>query len=220
MTHTTRDAWITAINTILDDGHTYIDGDNRQCTEANNLKIRIDDPENAAIDHPYEELRSHPDWVYPTKQQLLDVIFDDDHINSLDYTYGARLLNFDNAINQVKDYIIPLLRDNPTSRRAIAQIYDPRLDSNPDKASTPGIIYIAFQLRSHNLHCTACLRSNDVFYGYPANIIQIHHVHRWVATKLGADQASITTVSNSAHVFHDAHDDIKTILGADINHFT
>ena len=204
-------AWRNAIKTILKDGTVYIDGDNRRCTEIRNQSITIDNPADG-VDEPYNALRDHDEWTYPSKEQLLNVIFDDEHINSLDYTYGARLLNFDDTINQITDYVIPLLKDNPMTRRAIAHVYDPRLDSNQRRASTPGIIYFHFLQRNNALHCTAAIRSNDVFFGYPANIIQIHHVHRWVADECNLSQGSITTVSNSAHIFHDAHQDIQAVL--------
>jgi len=205
----THDAWQTAIKDILKNGETYTDTDNRRCIEQRNQSITID--EDTAVDKPYQAMQNHDNWIYPTKQQLINVIFNADDLAGLDYTYGSRLLNFNNAINQLNDYVIPLLQDKPATRRAIAQLYDPQQDSKR-RTSTPGIIYLDFLIRNNNLHCTACLRSNDVFFGYPANIIQINHVHQWVADQVDADQATITTISNSAHIFHDALQDINDVL--------
>jgi thymidylate synthase (methanogen type) len=206
----THDEWQRTITTILRHGTTYVDGDGRRCTERTNHHITITDQSD--IDEPYNALQDHDEWAYPAKEQLLAVIFDDKPLKSLDYTYGSRLLNFNNTINQIHDYIIPLLEDNSTSRRAIAQVYDPRHDSNQRRASTPGIIYLHFLIRNDALTCTACLRSNDVFIGFPANIIQIHHVHKWVADELNTDQGKTTLISNSAHIFHDTFHDIQDIL--------
>lgn len=208
----TYKAWHEAIKHILETGTTYLDGDNRRCTETRNMSITVEEPRDG-VDGPYQELRDHDEWVYPSKKQLLDVVFNDTGNNSLDYTYGARLLKFDNALNQITQYVIPLLKERPKTRRAVAQVYDPRRDSSQRRTSTPGIIYVHFVRRNNALHCNCMLRSNDVFFGYPANIIQIHHIHQWVADKLKTGQGSITTVSNSAHVFHDAYQDIQNVLG-------
>ncbi len=56
------------------------------------------------------------------------------------------------------------------------------------------------------------IRSNDLFFGWPANIYQVSILQKFVAERIGCELGNIQTVSVSAHIFEDQFDDIKKIL--------
>jgi thymidylate synthase len=206
-------AWRSALKHIVNKGETYIDGDDRRCSEVLNLQIRIEKPTPENIEEPYNVLKQDADFFYPSKRHLLDVIFNTEPKTSLDYTYGTRMRYYNDTLDQVKDYVIPLLQRKQGSRKAIIQVYDPAQDSSHLRGATPGIIYIHILIRDQKVHLTAMIRSNDIFLGYPANIIQLHSIQKAIANQLEKPTGSLTTISNSAHIFHDAFSDLTTITG-------
>ena len=57
------------------------------------------------------------------------------------------------------------------------------------------------------------IRSNDLFFGWPANIYQIYMLQKFIAEKLKVERGNISTVSNSAHVFKEDLEEINKIIG-------
>ena len=86
------------------------------------------------------------------------------------------LLNY--SLNQLDDYIIPLLKSNPSTRRATASLWDPLIHSSLKIHQSPGLVFLDFKLRNNKLHLTAIVRSNDIFFGWPANIYQIFLIQK------------------------------------------
>jgi len=128
------------------------------------------------------------------------------------FSYGPRLFNFDNAINQIDGFLIPLLKKNNFSRRGIVILWHPTEDSKSYKREIPALISIDFKMRNKKLNVTAIVRSNDLFFGWPANIYQIFVLQEYVAKELNCKTGSLTTFSNSAHIFKDQFEDIHKII--------
>jgi len=208
---TVFEAWKQALSQILKHGIDFTDENKRLCREVLNLSIEIDHPEIDAT-RPIIVLNGFQKWDYPGFDDIARTVLDSNLAPEYSYSYGPRLFSFQQKKNQINDFIIPLLKNTPDSRRAVLTLWDPLEDSNPLKRDMPGLVAIDFKLRNNRLNMTAVLRSNDMFFGWPANIYQMHVLQQYIAEKLGCRTGSITTFSTSAHIFQDQFPYIKKIL--------
>lgn len=205
------EAWKATLKHIIDEGIEFSDHDQRKCKEELNVMIKINHPEQD-ITKPIEVMRSLKKWVYPELDELEDIFFKKEASSFYYYTYGARIFNYANVKNQVDDFIIPLLKKDPNSRRAVVVLYSPVADSRVNKKETPSLISIFIKIIEKKLTLTIVIRSNDMFIGWPANIYQIYLLQKYVGEKLGIETGSVTTVSHSAHIFTEYDEEIKLVL--------
>ena len=124
-----------------------------------------------------------------------------------------RFFNFSNKINQIDEFVVKLLKSDPNSRRAVLTIWDPIEDSKIYKKEIPSILSMQFNIRNGKLHMTEFIRSNDLFFGLPANTYQLLVLMEYVKKKIDVCTGPITIFSTSAHIFHDQFKDIKKVLG-------
>jgi thymidylate synthase len=206
---TTLEAWKSALNHIINEGKNYKDNE-RLTRESLNLSICIEDPAKD-ITAPIEIMRKSKKWVYPPMEEIESIILSKKTALAYSYSYGPRIFNHNN-INQIDNFIIPLLKKDPFSRRAIAVLWDPLIDSNVYKKDVPGFILIDFKLRDNKLNATSFVRSNDIFFGWPANIYQIFCLVEYVSKQLSCEVGSLTTFSSSAHIFEDQFESINNVL--------
>ncbi len=208
---TCMDAWKLALSTIIKKGEDFKDDNNRTCREILNLTVTIENPE-LDIDSPMNELKKINKWIYPSKEELANIVFNKELLPLYEYNYGNRMFNFEEKLNQFDDYIIPLLRKNPTSRRATIIVMNPLQDFSISSKNSPAIISLQFKIKNNKLLITAVVRSNDFFIGWPANLYQISLLQKYVADKLELGIGSITSISLSAHVFEEYFEDINQVL--------
>lgn len=208
----TKKVWIECMEKILESGREYVDNSNRKRKEISNFVIMLDKKSLKDIDAPVNILSSSNKWLYPTKKEIASIMFKDINMPLYDYTYGDRIFNFLNKINQINDYVIPLLRKHPDTRRAFVSLANPVYDAKFKEKNTPSILLIQFRIINSCLEVTFYIRSCDFFFGWPANIYQIHLLQQHVAEKLKIKQGSITTIANSAHLFTSNLEDIKEAL--------
>ena len=60
---------------------------------------------------------------------------------------------------------------------------------------------------------SSTIRSNDLFFGWPANLYQIYCLQKLVADELNVETGDIVTISNSAHFFKEDLEFIENLLG-------
>ena len=167
----TINAWKNALQYVLDEGTDYED-DGRICREVLNFSIKIKKPEKD-INRPIDILNNLKKWVYPPLDEIENIMLSKNFSPVYRFAYGPRLFNYDNTVDQINNFIIPLLEENKDSKRAVVSIWDPKHDSDIFNRSVPGLITLDFKLRKNRLNVTAIIRSNDLFFGWPANVYQI-----------------------------------------------
>lgn len=209
----TMDHWKKALKKVWDEGYYYVDSDNREARETQNLIIKITDVPKSFIDEPLNTLSKSNKWVYPSKEEITNVMFKEYQSPIYEYTYGGRLFNFSNQLNQINKYIIPLLKKDPESRRGIICVYDPLNDSFLSKDNVPSIVYISVRILNNKLFLTGMIRSTDLFFGWPANVYQLYSIQKYIAEKLNVSLGDLTTISNSAHIFEKNKEDVEDLLG-------
>jgi thymidylate synthase len=208
---TAKDLWFRTIKEILDNGEEYEDSKRRRCKELLNIEMVLSSPDEKSIIEPINIITDNQKWIYPSKEELTSIMFKESKNPVYEHTYGRRIFKFGGVKNQLKDYVIPLLEKNPQSRQAVVVIFNPFKDSNLVNKNIPAMMYFQFRIKNKKLLMTAHLRSNDILIGWPANIYQLFKVQEYVAKELGVDIGSLTTISNSAHVFLDNEDTINRL---------
>lgn len=208
---TAMDAWKAALHHIMEKGEDFKDKDKRICKEVLNLSVTINHPE-IGIEEPIDTIKKTEKWVYPSKDELVSIIFNELELPLYDYTYGSRIFGYQGVQDQVNDYIIPLLRENPTSRRATVITVDPQKDLNVKNRNAPGLVSLHFKIAEGRLLLTSVIRSNDYLIGWPANVYQLAALQHYIADQLGLQQGPLTTYSISAHVFTEYEEFIEEVL--------
>ncbi len=209
-TETTTEAWKRALKYVFENGKDFEDN-NRVCREVLNLTIKIKSPEKD-ITGPIEILNSFKKWVYPPLEEIKNIIQSKNLAPVYSYIYGPRIFNYRNKVDQIDDFVIPLLKNTRESRRAVVTLWDPEEDASIYKKGVPGLISLDFKLRKNRLNITAVIRSNDLFFGWPANIFQIYSLQELMVKKLDCFPGSITIFSTSIHIFKDQFEDLKKVL--------
>ncbi len=205
------EGWKSTLKVIMEKGNDFIDRDKRVCRELLNVVLMIESTND--IEEPVNVMKRFKDFIYPSREEIKSIMLNKISPSGYNYSYGQRLFNYRNAKNQIDNFVYPLLRGNPNSRRGIAVIYDPLVDSLKNKKSVPGLISIYFRIYNSKLDITVNIRSNDFFIGWPANIYQIYVLQEYLANKLKIPTGGITVFSNSAHIFQEHFDKINKILG-------
>jgi thymidylate synthase (methanogen type) len=204
------ESWKKALKTVVDEGEDFIDTDKRQCRELLNLVVNIEHPEKD-YDKMMDALKRF-EWVYPTMEELSAIILNKENLAMYEYSYGPRIFNFLGKKDQVHDFIIPLLNNDPHSRRAVISLFNPQTDSDTLNKNIPSLMFIHYKIKDDKLNCTCVIRSNDIFIGWPGNIYQIYLLQKYIADKLGIKTGALTTVSCSAHIFHEHFENVKEVI--------
>ncbi len=207
---TTLQAWKSALSHIKSSGEDFIDHDDRTCREVLNLNITVNDPKKD-FEKPIDMMQEF-EWVYPAKEELSSIILNKTPSAAYEYTYGPRIFNYANQIDQINSFIIPLLKKDPSSRRAILSLFNPVTDSNNVSKNMTSLLFIYFKIKNNKLELTCFIRSNDFFIGWPGNIYQIFVLQKYTAEKLNIDTGALTTISCSAHIFHEHFEYIDSII--------
>lgn len=119
------------------------------------------------------------------------------------------------GFNQVEK-IIELLTEDPSSRRAVININTP----NPKVIETkdePCTIALQFMIRSNKLHCTAIMRSNDIWLGFPYDVAFFTELQKYIADQLHVLYGSYTHFVVSMHVYDRNFEDIEKIIARPIS---
>ena len=103
--------------------------------------------------------------------------------------YGDIILKR-HGFNQV-DTIIRLLKKDPLSRRAVINfnVPNPNVINTKDEICT---VALQFLIRNGKLNAYGLMRSNDVWFGLPYDVIFFTELQKYIARKLGVDCGTYT----------------------------
>jgi len=208
---TAMEVWKQILDHIIHNGGEFKDRKDRICKESLNITATVETTEG--ITKPIEMLNKFNKWVYPTPDQIrASILGKDPHVSEYYYNYGQRAFDF-NGLNQIDDYVIPLLRKTPTSKRALVVFFNPQKDTIEPRKEIPGVVMMNFNIREGKIHTTMIIRSNDMFHGWPGNIAQAYFISEYISKELNYPIGNITTVSISAHIFNTQFEDIYKVIG-------
>jgi thymidylate synthase len=123
--------------------------------------------------------------------------------------YGDIVFNR-HGFNQVEK-IIQLLCDDPESRRAVINFNVPNENviKTKDEICT---IALQFLIRDGKLNCTGIMRSNDVWYGLPYDVIFFTELTKYIARRVNVEVGTYTHTVISLHAYERNYDDIKRTI--------
>lgn len=132
---------------------------------------------------------------------------DDGQTNNSAYGY---LMKYAHGFDQIET-IIKLLTTDPESRRAVINLNVP----NPNVITTkdePCTIALQFLLRNGKLNCTAIMRSNDIWFGFPYDVAFFTELQKYIADRLMVDYGTYTHFVTSLHLYERNYGDIEKII--------
>ena len=125
--------------------------------------------------------------------------------------YGPRLRNW-KGVDQV-DRIVSILSESPSSRRAVAMIFDPARDFQRS-LDIPCTNWLSFIIRDGWLETAVTVRSNDIIWGFSGiNSFEWSVLHEMVATWTGTEVGSVTYFVASLHLYERHFERAERILG-------
>lgn len=119
--------------------------------------------------------------------------------SEFDYDYHSRLCNYDGKVNQI-DYIVSKLREEPTSRRAMAITWSPVIDTH--EKNCPCLQYIQATVNNGKLDMLVLFRSNDMLSAFGCNAYAMTMLQKTIADKLGITVGTYTHISVVPHIYH------------------
>lgn len=138
--------------------------------------------------------------------KMWNKLSDDGVTNNSAYGY---LLKYKHGFDQI-ELIIDLLKTDYISRRAVLNINVP----NPHVIEThdePCTIALQFLMRDNKLHCTGIMRSNDIWFGLPYDVIFFTELQKYIARRLNVEYGTYTHFVVSLHLYDKDFNDVLDI---------
>lgn len=131
--------------------------------------------------------------------------------------YGHRWINhfeFDQL-----DAIMAELQIDPTSRRIVLSMWDPKADlelSQKGKKDLPCNTHAYFGVRDGALNMTVCNRSNDMVWGaYGANAFHFSFLQEFMSLAMSLRTGTYCQISNNFHAYIDRPDVRRLFMWSD-----
>lgn len=124
--------------------------------------------------------------------------------------YGPRLFGMRGKIDQLKN-VTDLLNNQPTSRRAVIQIFNAE-DIERTYKEIPCTTTMQFHLRNSALHLSVTMRSNDAYWGLPHDIFCFTMIQEMMARRLGVELGEYYHYAGTMHVYLEYIDSLNKYL--------
>ncbi len=133
--------------------------------------------------------------------------------------YGFRLRNHF-GIDQL-DRAYNVFRNKPNTRQVVLQIWDGRKDlpektGNPQDMDIPCNLMSLLKVRDGKLEWMQINRSNDLFLGFPHNVVQFTMLQEIIAGWLNLELGDYTHISDSLHLYSRDEGKVDIIRGVPI----
>lgn len=106
---------------------------------------------------------------------------------------------------------IDLLLKDPTSRRAVININVPN-ENVIETKDEPCTVSIQFLVRDNKVHCTVYMRSNDIWFGFPYDVVFFTELQRIVADMVNAELGTYTHLVGSLHMYDRDEEKVKKVV--------
>jgi thymidylate synthase len=104
--------------------------------------------------------------------------------------------------NHQLDYVVSILRENPSTRRAAISIYDGKEISDYSK-DTPCTYAVQFTILNNKLNMSVYMRSNDLWYGFCIDQYCFSMLQQHVAERLSIEVGSYYHHAHNLHLYND-----------------
>ncbi|MEV4033688.1 thymidylate synthase [Streptomyces umbrinus] len=156
---------------------------------------RVLNPAFAAAETVWHLSGSDAPWIFDYNAKLRE--FADDGV--LRGAYGPRMRNWAGDVDQLHR-VVEILKEDPDSRRAVIQLYDPAQDAAGHK-DVPCTLGFSFHLRAGRLHMSTSMRGQDVWIGLPYDLFFYTTLQELVASWLDAALGDFHHHVSSLHIY-------------------
>lgn len=113
------------------------------------------------------------------------------------------------------DKIIELLATDKDSRRAVINfnVPNPNVIETKDEICT---IALQFYIRDGKLNCTGIMRSNDIWYGLPYDVVFFTELQKYIAHRLNVEVGTYVHDVVSLHCYERNYEDMPKVVAATI----
>jgi thymidylate synthase len=156
---------------------------------------RILNPAFAVAETVWHLSGSDAPWIFDYNARLRE--YTDDGV--LRGAYGPRMRKWVGKVDQLAR-VVEILKEDPDSRRALIQLYDPAQDAAGHK-DVPCTLGFRFHLRADRLHMATTMRGQDVWIGMPYDVFFYTVLHELVAGWLDAELGEFHLHVGSLHIY-------------------
>jgi thymidylate synthase len=164
-------------------------------TRVLDVEGRIPNPAFAVAEAVWILSGSDAPWIYSYNEQLRRYA-DEDVLHG---AYGPRIRRWGGRIDQLA-MVRQLLSEQPDSRQAVVQIFDPARDWSGAK-DIPCTIGHRFLVRAGALHMHTSMRSQDVWLGFPYDVFSATVMQEVMAGWLGVQVGEYVNHVDSLHIY-------------------
>lgn len=216
-------AFVNALKTVRSKGVTVTTRGNEQVEVLSQL-LRIENPRERVIVTPHRNnnifsLVAETIWVLGGRNDLeylshylpRAIEFSDDGL-TWRAAYGPRLRNWD-GVDQFKE-VAALLKADPSSKRAVMSIFDPKNDYVETK-DVPCNNWLHFLVRDGHLHLNVTVRANDAVWGFGGiNSFEWSVLQEMMAFWTGSKVGILSWFVGSLHVYERHYEATNRIIGS------
>jgi thymidylate synthase len=156
---------------------------------------RVINPAFAAAEAVWILSGSDDPWIYLYNERLADYADD----GRLMGAYGPRLRRWHGRVDQLAR-VRQQMTEDPGTRRAVIQLFDPEADSGEYK-DVPCTLGYRFFLRDGLLHMHTTMRSQDLWLGFCYDLFTATIVQELLASWIGAGLGSYWLCADSLHLY-------------------
>jgi thymidylate synthase len=138
---------------------------------------------------------SDDQWIYQFNDSLVNYTED----GKLKGAYGPRLRHWQGKVDQL-NRVRELLIQDPDSRRAVVQLFDPGVDS-PGNRDVPCTLGYRFFVRDRLLYMHTTMRSQDLWLGFCYDIFTATLIQELLAGWLGVGLGEYWHYVDSLHIY-------------------
>jgi len=200
-------SWVNALDDAITKGNRFVDNEGRACLELLHHTLVL---EPKGLSKPLDEMRRFDAWSFPTPDEINRALEQRDR--SVGYSVGNRVFAYRGSVDQLNGFVIPLLKKDINSRRAMIVLYDPEQDSRIGERMTPCLALIYFKAHDGKLDVSCYIRSNDLLLGCPLTILQLSSLQEMALRSLRLNPGNIIVHSGSAHVYEDNASVAKEVI--------
>ncbi len=222
-TKTTEEAWREAVRAIWGSGKTLVTEDMDKTKEIFGLLIKITSPTRSN-----DKIPEHFQLKGNAFRQYIEQVMTHENKWGFEYTYGERIWNWNNKVNQIEG-AIERLSKNPSSRRAVCDVGFPEADAK--LKDPPCMRLIDFKIREEKavtpmlpsakkLNITVIFRSHDVFGASYANWVALGNLQKYASDKISKNlgenimPGELHSYSISAHIYERDFEAVKNMVGS------
>ncbi len=126
--------------------------------------------------------------------------------------YGHKIFRPVNGGLSQWDIVVNLLRSDPSTRRAMINLYDPAENTLPQAIDVACTCSLQFLIRNGRLHLTVYMRSNDAIWGLPYDCFIFTMLQELMARQLEVSLGDYVHFATSLHVYERHFSLVERIL--------